>query len=402
MYPSPFLSPPFLPLLVILGALTGHVLLWAELVNRVHSLAVRRSLLKSSTFLGALAATMIPLGYAARIARDGFEPFLPHFGWTLLQPGSLYLVVCWTVVAVTAVRLGRRCLLDRPPDVLRHYRTYLVDLAAPRGTPQTPDHEHHFLAHMPGNESLQLDVAERALELARMPADLEGLTVLHLSDLHFTGRISKAYFQEVVRLANELDPDLVAITGDLVDVDDCIDWIPDTLGRLNSRWGSYFVFGNHDLLVDSQRLRRVMIDSGLIDLGNRWLEVPVRGTSLLMIGNQLPWIRPAASLKDAPPPAPGGPLRIVLAHTPDQLSWARTQEADLLLAGHLHGGQIRLPLLGPLLAPSRAGVKYARSGVFHASPTVMHVTRGVSGMYPVRMNCPPEIVRLLLHAPRCV
>ena len=63
----------------------------------------------------------------------------------------------------------------------------------------------------------------------------------------------------------------------------------------------------------------------------------------------------------------------------------------------MHGGQIRLPFIGPIFAPSRQGVKYA-SGVFHAPPTVMHVTRGISGKLPLRMNCAPEMARLVLHA----
>lgn len=387
-----------LTLLGIFLALVGHVLIWAEVVNRVHSLGISRKIVKTVTLLSGLILAFLPVLYALRIVWSGFETFLPRSG-TALRPESLYLVACWAATALAMTQLAIRYLCHRPPHVLRHHRTSLINLAAPPGSADSPDHEHHFLARMPGNESLRLDLAERALELARMPAELEGLTILHLSDLHFTGRIGKAYFQEVVRLANEMAPDLVAITGDLVDVDDCIDWIPDTLGRLTSRYGSYFVFGNHDLLVNTDRLRHVMVDAGLIDVGNRWKEVPVRGTSLLVIGNQVPWICPAADLAEAPPPPPEGPLRIVLAHTPDQLPWAQTSEADLMLAGHLHGGQIRLPLIGALLAPSRRGVKYAQAGVFHAPPTVMHVSRGISGIYPIRMNCPPEMVRLVLHAP---
>jgi predicted MPP superfamily phosphohydrolase len=386
--------------LLVLLAMLGHVLVWAEVISRIHGLGISRTLVKASAPPVALALILIPTAYAVSFARHDVAMLEPRSGWNLLHPGVLYVVICWTLAAMALVRLSLRYLLHHPPHVLRHHRTNLVDLRPASCPPNSPDGEHHFLVHMPGNESLQLDIAERALELARMPAELEGLTIVHFSDLHFTGRIGKAYFQEVVERASSLEPDFVAITGDLVDCDTCIDWIPDTLGRLNSRYGSYFVLGNHDLLVDTERLRRTLTDSGLVDLGRCWREVPVRGTSLLWIGNELPWIRPAADLHDAPPPAPSGPLRIVLAHTPDQLGWARANEADLLLAGHLHGGQIRFPILGPLLAPSRRGVRYAQSGVYHAEPTVMHVTRGVSGIYPIRMNCPPEIVRLVLHAPR--
>ena len=70
---------------------------------------------------------------------------------------------------------------------------------------------------------------------------------------------------------------------------------------------------------------------------------------------------------------------------------------DLMLAGHNHGGHIQLPLVGPVFAPSRYGVFYA-CGTFHHEPTVMHVSRGISGHLPFRWNCRPEMVKLTLRA----
>jgi uncharacterized protein len=89
-------------------------------------------------------------------------------------------------------------------------------------------------------------------------------------------------------------------------------------------------------------------------------------------------------------------LRSALSHSPDQIEWAQSNDVDLLLAGHLHGGQIRIPIIGPILAPSRRGVEYS-SGVFLIPPTIMHVSRGISGEVPIRMNCPPEVTKLVLH-----
>ena len=250
---------------------------------------------------------------------------------------------------------------------------------------------------MPGNESLRLELAERAIEIPRLPAALDGLSLLHLSDLHFTGKVSKAYFQEIVRLSNELQPDLVAVTGDLVDCESCIDWIPDTLARLTARYGVYCVLGNHDARVDVDRLTRVLEQGGLQRLAGRHVQVTIRGVPVVLGGNELPWLAPAADFEHSLPPHRGGPFRIALAHSPDQLAWAQAHDVDLLLAGHTHGGQIRLPWIGPIFAPCRVGVKYA-SGVFHAPPTIMHVTRGISGELPLRMNCPPEMAHLVLHA----
>jgi predicted MPP superfamily phosphohydrolase len=258
--------------------------------------------------------------------------------------------------------------------------------------------EHHFLAHLPGNQILDLDLSEWVLELPRLPAALDRLSLVHLADLHFSGRIGKSYFLEVVRLANQLRPDLACVTGDLIDNPDCADWLGEILGRLEARFGVYFVLGNHDLEFGAALIRRELTAAGLIDLGSRWIEVPVRDQRVVMAGNELPWFPPAADLSRAPPPPPDGPPRIVLAHSPDQIAWAQSASADLLLAGHTHGGQIRLPLLGPIFAPSRWGVHYA-SGLFYAAPTTMHVSRGISAEFPVRMGCPPELAHLVLRSP---
>ncbi len=69
-----------------------------------------------------------------------------------------------------------------------------------------------------------------------------------------------------------------------------------------------------------------------------------------------------------------------------------------MLAGHTHGGQIRIPLVGPLVAPSHYGSEFA-SGVFYLKPTLMHVSRGLSGVHPFRWFCPPEISILTLRNP---
>ena len=69
-----------------------------------------------------------------------------------------------------------------------------------------------------------------------------------------------------------------------------------------------------------------------------------------------------------------------------------------MLSGHTHGGQIRIPFIGPIFSPSASGVKYDY-GLFNAPPTILHVTRGISGKHPLRWNCPPEIALLTLHAP---
>ncbi len=384
-------------LLLLLLALLGHAVLSVAAGNRVHATTMPHwvTLCLSSFCISCFVG--VPAGLAWWFIHTGVDVF-GGVPWRDIPLSIVfYLGVCWVAAVAAIGRWVHRGMLYRPPAVLRSNRTRLVDLAEHSGRPAFNEHAHHFLVHLPRNEILKLDVTERVIEISRMATVLDGLSIVHLSDLHFSGRVGKAYFQEVVRRSNQMEPDLVAITGDLVDRPPCIDWIPDTLGRLRTRYGVYYVLGNHDLRVDTDRLRQVLQQSGLVYLGGRWIQIEIRGQPVVLAGNELPWLVPAADMSHCSPRNGGGPLRIILAHSPDQFDWAQSQDADLLLAGHTHGGQIRFPLIGPILSPTREGVKYA-SGVFYAPPTVMHVTRGVSGLTPVRLNCPPEIVHLVLHA----
>jgi len=189
----------------------------------------------------------------------------------------------------------------------------------------------------------------------------------------------------------------VAITGDLVERNECLSWIPDTFGRLRAKGGIYYVLGNHDKHVDEEELHARLADAGLIYVGGAWRQTTVRGVSVVLAGNELPWYPPAADLSDCPPhDGDGLPLRIVLSHSPDQFAWARRHDVDLLLAGHNHGGQVNLPLLGAILAPSKHGVRYA-SGAFRAGSKVMHVSRGTACLTPVRYFCPAEVAILVLQ-----
>lgn len=376
--------------------LFGHAAIWVAVVNRMHAVGWKRPTIRRITIGLFIAAAAIPLALGYWLIRGGADLFRSPLDlqWVHRVPliVVIYLEVCLAGAVVTVLRWFRRHVLHRPPIVLRFHRTRRMTI---RALPST-EPPHHFLAHLPGNQSLQLDLTERAINVPRLPSELDQLSIVHMSDFHFTGHIGKVYFQEVVSRSNDLEPDLVAITGDLVDQAKCIDWLPETLGRLRARWGVYFVLGNHDLRVDSSAIIKTLTECGLVHLGGRRIETRIRDQRVVLAGNEGPWIKPTADLRSFPP-RDGSQLRIALAHSPDQFAWARQCDIDLLLAGHTHGGQIRLPLLGPIFAPSWAGVMYA-SGLFYAPPTILHVTRGISGQLPLRLNCAPEMAHLQLHA----
>jgi uncharacterized protein len=385
--------------LILALATIGHGFIWVALVNRTHAVAMPQLLIKVLTVLMFLLAGGLPVAIAWALYRAATDGTVEYDATVLYWPATIYLDVCsvagiWAVVQWSWRRFGAVW-----PQPERHSQSRVSRLAPPPGTAGIRSADACLLARLPGNEVLLLEEVERGVELARLPKALEGLSILHLSDLHLTGRIGKWYFAELVRRCNLRQPDLVAVTGDVVDNAACLDWIPDTLAKLTAPYGVYFVLGNHDRRVGCRRVAKTLDDAGMTDLGGRFLEVEIRGQRVVLAGNEVPWFRPAADFGSAPPSSlRGGPVRMVLAHSPDQLAWARRQEVDLLLAGHTHGGQVCLPLVGPIFAPCWHGVRHAR-GTYLAPPTVMHVSKGVSAELPLRIRCLPEAVMLVLHSP---
>jgi predicted MPP superfamily phosphohydrolase len=124
----------------------------------------------------------------------------------------------------------------------------------------------------------------------------------------------------------------------------------------------------------------------------------LRGCRVLLAGNEWPWFTAVAvdALAEEAASPDRAAFRVLVAHSPDQFGWARRQGFDLMLAGHNHGGQVRLPLLGPLISPSWYGTRYS-GGVYYEAPTLLHVSRGISGEHPLRWNCLPELAQLVLE-----
>src|SRR5262249_8916900 len=151
-------------------------------------------------------------------------------------------------------------------------------------------------------------------------------------------------------------------------------WVVRTFGRLRWKEAGFAILGNHDTWYQHEIVRRRLRRVGLRVLGNRWEQIEVRGVPMVVIGQEAPWFRPGPDLTGCPE----GVFRLCLSHTPDHIGWARRHRINLMLAGHVHGGQIRVPVFGSVFVPSRYGRRYD-CGVFEEPPTVMHVSRGVAG-----------------------
>jgi len=251
----------------------------------------------------------------------------------------------------------------------------------------------NFCRRLPGNQLLQLEVNHKEMPLGSAAEGLAGLTVTHFSDLHISGQMGKQFYESLCDQVNQLSSDLVCLSGDILDDDHCREWFPETLGRLQARLGVYYVLGNHDARhADPDLLRQELAGCGLTDLAGRQHLLSHQEGQLLLAGTEVPWLGTLQALEDFPGK---NPLSLLLSHSPDTIRWARRRGISLVLAGHLHGGQIRLPVIGPVVSPSFHGVRFS-GGRFRCGNTLLHVSRGVGGMQPLRWNCRPELTQLKL------
>ena len=378
-------------------ALSGHVALGTIILNRLHSTALPYWFIKVIDAVWILWHLLMPFIWLVWIT----DAERLQQVWSLFHPLIyLHLVVCASAaVSLIPGWIHRRLTRQTSRRQLR-CNEHVVDMEQTLGHLPISHPLIRLVSQIPRNEILHLRVNEKTLAIPRLDPRLKGLTVTHLSDLHYTGTLTKSFHQEIVRQANSLNSDLIAITGDLIDKPKCLNWLGEILGELRAPFGVYFILGNHDVRVRQEAaIRAQLTNQGLIDLGGKTCSLRIHDAEVILAGNELPWFLPAADLQSCPPPVSAsgerGPLRILLSHSPDQVPWAKRNEIDLMLAGHTHGGQIQLPILGPIFSPSRYGVRYC-SGSFFEAPTLMHVSRGVSGTRFVRYQAPPELSKLIL------
>ena len=372
-----------------LAAFLGHFSLAVWIYNRLHAVAWPIRLVKLSDRLVLVAAAIVLAAWIVRSLVQG--RFIGQ--WSIGDPWTVYACFCWAAAILALPMWLWPKLTGRTPAALVSNDTEVVDVVQRLGGWPIMGTHARLLAAIPGNEICRLHIHRKTLRVPRLPSKLSGLSIAHLSDLHMIGNLTEAFFEEVVEATNDLEPDLICISGDILERTACLPWIPTTLGRLRARHGKYFVVGNHELrLPDVQPLREALVATGLTDLGGRSETLTIHGLEILLAGTELPWFGAAPTLNFEPETLN---FRILLPHSPDHLPFAKMNDFDLMLAGHTHGGQIRLPGLGALISPSWYGWRYA-SGLFHEPPTVMHVSRGISGKQPIRLNCPPEIALLVL------
>jgi predicted MPP superfamily phosphohydrolase len=382
----------FVGIIWFLGVCIGHTALLTSSINWWYAFPLPHRFLSC---LRLAHGGLVLLGLAAFTQATFGPSWIAEglsFGVFARTVAQAYALVCGLIGLgyMPFLILWRWC--RGQPAALLSNHTSTVDVASRLGYKPIGRGKYRALAHLPRNEVFRVDFAERTLAIPQLPAAWDGLTILHLSDLHLCGTPDRVFYQQVMDLCCAWEPDLVAVTGDLVDSDHHHRWIVPVLGRLRWRVAAFGILGNHDARREPALVRRRLRRAGIRVLANSWEQVEVRGEPLIVIGHEGPWFGPEPDLTDCPQ----GGFRLCLSHTPDNIRWARRHQVNLMLAGHNHGGQIRLPFIGSVIVPSRYGRRYD-CGTFHEPPTLLHVSRGLAGKEPVRYNCRPEVVNLVLR-----
>jgi uncharacterized protein len=382
--------------LAFLLAWVGHACIWVSLLNILYGNPLPKSLLRPWRLLTGLVILAFPLLLwlvgNQPIVLKGISPpeSPPPNAWVTIVIAYWCLCLLLGGIVFPVITIAR--LLRKQPACVLSEITRTLDLWPELGHKLTGNGHLAWMTRLPGNCVFRVDFTDLTLALPELPSELDGLAILMLSDLHFHGTPARPYFDRIMdELTAAPVPDLVCLIGDYVDSDTHHEWIVPILSRLTATSAKFAILGNHDEHHDAAKLRNELTAAGYTVLGNTWQLATIRGVSCVVVGHEGPWFAPAPDLAAAPPDL----FRLCLSHTPDNFYWGIANRINLMLCGHVHGGAIRLPVIGPIFVPSIYGRRFD-SGVFFKEGSAMVVSRGVSGKEPLRFRCNPQVIRVKL------
>jgi uncharacterized protein len=245
------------------------------------------------------------------------------------------------------------------------------------------------------NEASQLTVERLAINLPRLPPKFDGWRVVQLSDIHHSPFTDAAQIEESVRIANELKPDIVVLTGDYVSHEtEYIAPVAEMLGKLNAPHGVYAVLGNHDHWTDAEMVTDLLRAENIKVLINEGFRFELDGDAIWLCGVDDTMVG-LTDLDLALAGARYDEFKFLLCHNPSILRQAERRGVDFIVSGHTHGGQVRLRQKAEGLIMPR---NRRASGLSSKGNTQVYVSRGIGTVVlPVRYQCPPEISSLELR-----
>jgi len=239
------------------------------------------------------------------------------------------------------------------------------------------------------SEPFLITVEHQPVVLNKLPPALNGFKIVQLSDLHHSPFTGTEQIERAIEMANRLEPDIVALTGDYISHDRsyaaaCAEMV----GRLRARYGVYAVLGNHDHWTDAALITDLFRAEGIHVLVNEGLRFAHGDGSFWLAGVDDTMV----GLEDLPLALAGSidsEMKLLLAHNPIILRRAARAGVDLVLSGHTHGGQVAWrPEKNLSGRPRRRLLK----GLGRRGQTQIYVTRGLGTVVlPIRYGCPPEV-----------
>jgi len=245
----------------------------------------------------------------------------------------------------------------------------------------------------------EIETTQRTFYIANLPPQFDGFRIVQISDIHLEEFAEEYYLREVIRQVNALAADLLLVTGDFVSRGPLSVGISmDAAARCAALLSTltcpdrYGILGNHDAVVGSRLIRDHMENNGLPLLVNECMRIE-RGGAHIFLGGVDDISEGKPNLALAVPERPDAPV-ILMAHEPDYASnivtHARGQLVDLIISGHTHGGQVRIPGVRPLALPPLG--RLFPEGHYFLGRTQLYVNRGIGTVgVPFRLNCPAEI-----------
>lgn len=250
-----------------------------------------------------------------------------------------------------------------------------------------------------GNESIQTTQYE--VKDLKVSKGLDGVKIAQVSDLH-----NKAFGknqQRLIRALAEADPDIIVVTGDVIDarrtnMEIALTFFIEAL----SVAPVYYVPGNHEgRIAEYEKFETAIADEGVTVLSNRTEKLDINGSEIGIAGILDPTFLDNNRQSDEELTEKmlnqlnftDDLFTMLLAHRPELLSVYAENEVDLVFSGHAHGGQIRIPFIGGIIAPNQGFFPSYTSGMFAEKETQMIVSRGLgNSLFPVRINNRPELV----------